>query len=313
MNTADSPPLETASWRMRDWLTVTPAAVVTAADVPGPTGPRPPVTRLVLSAAGMFIFGLFTSQDIQAAAPGDDCSGLDRYTSQPYATDKGQRRRCDLLREIESRGRVASQPLRELVLEELSNRFAIELDFSGDVALPGRVVDYLLDNMPETAALVSAYSDKEYRATQTDATPGPESFFVTNSRSFAARFTFLSSHTSPGISEHIFFEGGHADVLFWRVWGYSFVHYNLRKDGGDSARYDIKIHVFTNSRLLRTVLRSRLFGYFANRMFKSILSDIESAVHRFADDSSPGEHLPGYFVAGLKTRLEPGSIPRRAR
>lgn len=313
MNTADSPPLETASWRMLDRLPVTPAAVVTAADVPGRTRSRPPVTRLALSAAGMFIFGLITSQSGQAAAPGGDCPGLDLYTSQPYATDKGQRRRCELLQEIESRGRVASQPLREKLLEELANRFAIELDFSGDVALPGRVVDYLLDNMPETAALVSAYSDKEYRATQTDAPPGPESFFVTNSRSFAAHFTFLSSRRLPGISEHIFFESGHADVLFWRVWGNSFVRYSLRKIGGDSARYDIKIHVFTDSRLLRTVLRSRLFAYFANRMFKSILSDIESAVHRFADDSSPGEHLPAYFVAGLKTRLEPGSSPLRAR
>lgn len=311
MNTADDRPPETALWRMLEWLPVTPAAVCTAADVRGHAGLRPPITRLVLSAAGMFIFGLVTSHGSQAA--GGDCPGLERYMSQPYATDKGQQRRCELLREIESRGRVPSPPLRELLLEELSNRFAIELDFKGDVALPGRVVDYLLGNMPETAALVSAYSDKEYRATQTDATPGPESFFVTNSRSFAARFTFLSSRRLPGISEHIFFEGGHADVLFWRVWGNSFVRYTLRKNGGESARYDVKIHVFTDSRLLRTVLRSRLFGYFANRMFKGILSDIESAVHRFNDDSSPGEHLPAYFVAGLKTRLEPGSNPLRAR
>lgn len=276
--------------------------------------PRRPGIRHCTSAAGVLILGLIVNGAVHSGTtPGGGCPGLAQYTAKPYATAKGERRRCDLLREIEGDGEVASEPLRARVLQELANRFAVEMDFTGSVALPGRAVDYLLENMPETAALVSAYADKEYQATQTDGTPGPKSFFVTNGASFAARFTFLSSRTSPDVSEHMFFESGHADVLFWRVWGSSFVRYHLHKDGDKSARYDIRVHVFTDSRLLRAVLGSRLFRYFADRMFKGILNDIESAVRRFAGDSDPREQLPSYFVTGLNARLEGDSIPPPAR
>ena len=245
---------------------------------------RRPTWKLVSNAV-LLVIGLVIPVTGQTtAAPDESCPGLASYMSKPYATDKGARRRCDLLREIERDGGLSSHPLRERLFQELSNRFAVRIEFNGDVELPGRAVDYLLDNMPEAAALVSAYTNKEYRATQADATPGPKSFFVTNNQSFAAEFTFLYSHISPAASQHMFFESGHAQVLFWKIWGNSFVRYNLRKNADGTVGYDIKVHVFTDSRLLRTVLDSALFGYFAHRMFKGILSDIESAVHRFAED-----------------------------
>lgn len=267
-----------------------------------------------MPAAGLFVICLTAGGSAHSDTIRENgCEALIRYTSQSHATEKGFQRRCTLLQEIESRGTLTPQSLRERILEELSNRFGVELDFTGDVELPGRAVDYLLENMPETAALVSTYTDKEYRATQADTTPGPESFFVTNTTSFAADFVYLSSHTSPAVSRHIFFESGHARVLLWRIWGNSIVRYELRKDSRENARYDIKIHVFTDSRVLRTVLESGLFKYFADRMFRGILDDIESAVRRFTDDSNPGEHLPPYFVKGLKARLQHDDTPLPAR
>lgn len=270
-------------------------------------------SRLAAPAAGLFVIGLIAHGTVQAADVPDGCSGLTAYLSKPYATDKGARRRCELLREIESEDALASHPLRERMLKELSNRYRVRMKFSGDVDLPGRAVDYLLENMPETAALVSAYTNEDYRATQADATPGPKSFFVTNNDSFAAEFTFLFSRISPAASRHMFFESGHARVLLWKIWGNSFVRYGLVKSGDESADYDIEIHVFTSSRVLRTVLGSGLFGYFAERMFNGILSDIESAVHRFAEDPNPGEHLPPYFAAGLTNRLQHTDTALRAR
>lgn len=267
-----------------------------------------------MPAAGLFVVCLAAGGSTHSAAVrGDGCRDLGHYTSQSYATEEGLERRCSLLREVETRGRLTPTSLRERLLEELSNRFAVELDFSGEVELSGWVVDYLLENMPETAALVSTYTDNEYRATQADETPGPASFFVTNTTSFAADFIYLSSLTTPSISRHMFFESGHARVLLWRVWGNSIVRYNLRKRGPDNARYDIRIHVFTDSRVLRTVLESGLFRYFADRMFRGILGDIETAVRRFTDDANPREHLPPYFVTGLNARLQRDDTPPPAR
>lgn len=237
---------------------------------------------------------------------GGVCIGVERYIAQSYATERGTHRRCDLLARIENPAGIASHPMHERVREELANRYAVDIRFTGSVALPGRAIDYLLENITETAALVSAYTNKDYMATQADATPGPKSFFVTNSDSFAADFTYLSSRVSPVISEHLFFESGNARVLLWRIWGNAFVHYHLDKNvHEDDAAYDITVHVFTNSRMLRTILKSGLFQYFADRMFKGILEDVESAVRRFAADANPGEHLPHYYVSGLRSRLDP--------
>ncbi len=273
------------------------------------------IARAVAAAAVLLSIALAAAGSIRADTPVDGvCAELGRYTSKPYATRKGLQRRCDLLKEMSNDGRLDPPSLREKVLDELSNRFAVEMDFDGVVALPGRVVDYLLENMPETAALVSHYTGKEYQATQSGSVPGPASFFVTNTTSFAADFVFLVSRETPTASEHVFFESGHARVLLWRIWGNAFVHYNLQKNGDENARYDIAVHVFTNSRLLRTILGSGLFRYFADRMFRGILGDIESAVAAFVDDPDPGIHLPPYFVTGLKSSLEQGpAVPPPGR
>lgn len=258
-----------------------------------------------LPAFGLLLVGLTVNGSVDADASTDGtCRGLASYESRSYATEKGVRRRCDLLREIETGDPPISPALRNQILQELSSRHAVEMEFTGSVELPGRVIDYLLENMPEAAALVSRYTDNEYGATQVDSTPGPKGFFVTNNSSFAANFTYLYTRNSSSASEHMFFESGNAKVLFWTVWGNSFVRYNLHKQDKDASRYDIRVHVFTDSRLLRTVLKSGVFKYFADRMFKGILSDIEAAVGRFADDPTPGQRLPPYFVTGLRSRLE---------
>lgn len=252
----------------------------------------------------------------QEIDPEAGCAGLSRYTSQSYATDKGASRRCDLLTAIEHDGESLPGALRVRVLNELSNRFMLRIDFSGHVGLSRQAVDYLLDNMPEAAALVSAYSNKDYRATETDAPGYRDRFFVTNNETFAARFTYLATRPHPDASEHIFFESGFAKVLFWRVWGNSFIHYHLREIDEASSRYDIEVHVFTDSRLLRSVLSSSPFRYFATSMFDGILGDIEAAVQAFATDSNPGDTLPPYFVMGLKKRLQDSSdgyLPRERR
>lgn len=242
--------------------------------------------------------------------PGPD---LELYTSRPHATEKGIRRRCALLDVIHEGGGMPPGDVRDQVRNELANQYAVEIDFSGRVGLPRRAVDYLLENMPEAAALVSAYSGKDYRATETDVANGLDRFFVTNNDSFAANFTFLFSYPRRDASEHMFFESGFAKVLFWRVWGNSFIHYHLRPVGVDASRYDIRVYVFTGSRLLKAVLSSGPFRYFSNSMFKDILDDIESAVGDFVVDPNPDNVLPPYFVSGLKTRLEAGDWTPRER
>lgn len=279
-----------------------------------PGGVHPTASRRALPGVAALLVGLLSSGPAHPdAAPGDACPGLAAYNAKSYATDKGRQRRCALLRDIERHGNLASHPLRERLLTELANRFAVEMDFEGEVDLPAPVVDYLLENMPEAAAMVSTYMDKDYGATQADSTPGPRGFFVTNSKTFAASFTYLYSRSSGNRREHMFFESGHARVLLWRIWGNSFVHYALERSDPQTSRYDITVHVFTDSRLLRTILSSDLFGYFADRMFKGILDDIESAVERFEADGAPGQRLPPYFVAGLDDRLEQPGEPVTAR
>lgn len=259
-------------------------------------------------AVGLCILGLPVSEP---AHSGDSqvgvcpVPGLARYSSRSFATEQGVRRRCALLQNIERDGTPLPSNLRGKILHELTNRYAVEINFIGVVGVSHRVVDYLLRYMPETAALVSVYSGKEYAATQVDGAPGPRRFFVTDNDAFAASFTYLRSNTSRDLSEYVFFENGRAEVLLWTVWGNSFIHYDLEPATVESSRYDIRIQVFTESRLLRAILRSGLFRRYARSMFKDILDDVESAVHGFAGDPAPNDALPPYFVTGLRNALHP--------
>ena len=231
-------------------------------------------------------------------------SSLIPYTALPFATERGIGRRCSLLRLIEDRGQPIPDPLRGQVLKELTNRYAIEIDYTGVVSLPGDVIDYLLENIRETAMLVSFYSGNEYQATQIDPWHGSRKFVATNNDTFFAGFTYLYSGTSLDSSEHMFFESGYARVLFWRIWGNSLIRYTLHKNGDGTSSYDIRVFVFTESRLLRAILSSRLFLRFSREMFEDILRDIESATHRFSVAPNPEDHLPARFARELKTRLQ---------
>ena len=265
-------------------------------------------------AVGLCVLGLSVSEPARSGVsqPGAcPVPGLARYSSRSVATEQGVRRRCALLQNIERDGTPLPPNLRGKILHELTNRFAVELDFTGVVGVSHRAADYLLRYMPETAALVSVYSGKEYAATQVEGSPGPRRFFVTGNDAFAASFTYLRSSTSRALSEYVFFETGRAKVLLWTVWGNSFIHYDLEPASVESSRYDIRIHVFTESRILRAVLSSGLFRHYARSMFKNILDDVESAVHGFAGDSAPDEALPPYFVTGLRNALHPK--PRDSR
>lgn len=231
-------------------------------------------------------------------------SDLILYTARPFATEQGISHRCGLLRAIEDGRETIPDPLRQQVLDELSNRFAVEIVYTGVVDLPGNAIDYLLGNIRETAMLVSTYSDNEYQAIQVDPPQGGKRFIVTNNDTFFAGFTYLYSYISQGNSEHMFFESGHARVLFWRVWGNSIVQYKLYKNDNGTSRYEVKVYVFTESRLLKTILNSRLFLIFSRRMFEDILKDIESATKHFAATPDSNDYLPTDFVADLKIKLQ---------
>jgi len=238
------------------------------------------------------------------------------YTAQPYASEKGTHRRCALLSLLPSHGRLLPPVLQERLHKELAKQFTAEIRFKGSVELDGDTVEYLMRHMPETAALVTAYSDTDYRATQTDAQPGPAGFFVTNNDTFAANFAYLRSRATPHDSEHVFLENGYAKVLLWRVWGNAIIHYTLANKAPGVSDYDITVHVFTDSRLLHSILKSRLFGFFADKMFQGILLDVETGVRRFADDPDPEEILAPYFINDLQATLprnDPATkdLPRR--
>lgn len=255
----------------------------------------------MLLAVGLAGHRALADTNLNDLCPG---AGLAAYTDKPYASEKGVRRRCALLERLPDHGAMLAPALRERLDDELAKRFTVEIPFTGSVALDGATVDYLMEHMPETAALVSAHSDRDYQATQMDATPGPAGFFVTNGDTFAANFAYLSSRVTPDTSEHVFLESGYAKVLFWRVWGNAIVHYQLDKGVAGAAEYAITVHAFTDSRVLRAVLKSTLFRYFADDMFQDILADVVSGVEGFLEDPEPEDKLPPYFINGLAATLE---------
>jgi len=249
-----------------------------------------------------------------AATPGGcDLEEVAAYAAAAYATADGMALRCELWQRIRSAADVLPPVLHERMKRESTKRFTTVLDFQGRVDVSRPVVDYLLENVSRTAVLVSAYSERRYSATQLESGRSARRFTVTDGERFAAGFSYLWTRMSAAASEHMFFETGRARVLWWTIWGNAFVHYRLEKEDDRSSRYDIRIRVFTESRVLRAILGSRLFRHFAGRMFDGILEDIEHAVRAFEGDPRPPAGLPARYRAGLLERLRHRDRPLGAR
>ena len=186
------------------------------------------------------------------------------------------------------------------ILDELLRPYANVIEINGEIPLAKLVLDYLLQELPDTTKLVNHFKKTDYRAyfTKSDRS----AFYATNGRKMHATIAYIDKIESPAHSSHLMFEDGRAKILLWRFAGKSVVEIEL-DERGQATNFGVRLHIFSNSRNFHLFFKSALFKSIVRSMFKRFIADIVKATHRFADAEEDYAADNPAFIEGLKRRL----------
>lgn len=216
-----------------------------------------------------------------------------------FSTPEEFEYRCKLLEELKERGLDPGAPVMPKILAEMARSYSTVIELAGDVPLPKAALDYLLQELPDTARLVNHYEHSSYRVVFLE--PNRSRFFATNNRSMQAEFTYIDSRVTEPESSHWMFETGRSKILLWTFAGSALLELGFVPQQ-QAASYTVHLHVFTDSWPFHLFFRSALFSGLMRSMFSNILDDVVGAVRRFvASDDAIATDDPD-FPRELKAR-----------
>ncbi len=213
----------------------------------------------------------------------------------------GRAYRCALLEQLTARGLDLSSPVGQQILSELYRPHDTLLEFDGEAALPQPAVLYLFEEFPQTAQLLNFYNGSNYQVAYTR--PDRAQFFATNSRNMQATVDVIYRAAMENGNNYILFENGQAKLMLWHFAGKSIVELNLLKYK-EQTKYEVRIHLFSNSGVFHAFFESPLFAYLVKSIFKKIAGDIVRAVEQFAEAKDAPAVLDSSFTTSLLKRLK---------
>lgn len=206
--------------------------------------------------------------------------------------------RCDLAKKLDDRGMDTSTETGKAILEAFKRSYATVLEISDIAKLTRSALDYLLDELPDTARLINYYEDTAYEISYLN--EERSRFFATNNRNMSAIFERFETRFLPGTSSYLMFESGTAKILFWRFKGDAIIDFDL-VDMNDDAGYVLKLHLFTDSKGYHAIFDSKLFEYLMISMVRRIIGDAVSAANRLANSDGEFASMPPAFVGKLRS------------
>lgn len=209
--------------------------------------------------------------------------------------------RCELIHQLKTRGLSMSSPMGRQILGELLRPWQTVLHLHGEAPLPKSALQYLFQESPDTARLVNFFARTDYRVVYTN--PQRSQFFATNNRNMKATVDIIDRLETKPTSNYLMFENGEAKLMFWRFAGKSIVELNL-KEFAQQTKYDLKIHIFTNSRTFHFFFESALFRHLMTSMLKRVLRDIVSATQQLVDTNGVFPTINPDFVDDLHRHLK---------
>jgi hypothetical protein len=188
--------------------------------------------------------------------------------------------RCALLTRLIEGGLNLGGGIGRQVLAEIARPYVTVFEVAGDALLPGPALRFLLEELPDTARMINFYENTRYEVAWL--TQDRSRFIATNNRTLQATFKRFKTRTADGAGDYLLFESGSAKLLFWQLNGNTIVdlHLEPRKR---ATRYNIKIHIFTDSPGFHSFFESGLFRYLARTMVQGIIGDMVEAANKLAE------------------------------
>ena len=186
--------------------------------------------------------------------------------------------RCQLVNELISSGLNLNSPLGSLIEAEIVQPYGLEINIEKTTGLAKSALDHMLSDLPETARLINYYQHTSYQVAYTNRIRSR--FYASNHDNLSGSYIKLGGRIDTNDSHYNYFQSGQARLLFWRLWGNTIVGIHLKHKSMSRSVFQMQIRVFTRSRVLYGILKSRLFQHLTRSMVKDFLLDIEDAVRQ---------------------------------
>jgi hypothetical protein len=207
--------------------------------------------------------------------------------------------RCALLVRLVAGGLDPGDDTGRHVLTELARPYATVLELTGDALLPAPALDFLLEELPDTARMINFYKNTRYEVAWLS--QDRSRFIATNNRTMQATFKRFQTPTADRASDYLLFESGTARLLFWQLNGNTIVDFHL-EPRERATRYSIKIHIFTDSPGFHSFFESGLFRYLARAIVQGIIGDMVEAANKLAESKDAFPVLSPTFIEEFRTR-----------
>ena len=232
-------------------------------------------------------------------SPGSPCPEIENSVYK--GKEDGLLYRCTLLDQLKARGLALTSPVGQQIVSEMLRAYDTVIELNGKAALPKPAVVYLFEEFPHTAQLTNFFKNSNYQVRYTR--HDRSQFFATNNRNMWATVDIIDRTESVSSNNYLLFENGQAKWMFWRFTGKSIVELNLIEQD-NQTKYEVKIHLFSNSGVFHAFFESPLFAYLMRAVFKKIVGDIVDATLMFREIKAVPPTLDSDFSAELLGRLE---------
>jgi hypothetical protein len=211
--------------------------------------------------------------------------------------------RCLEARQLQARGVGPDHPrVGYRLYRFLGMEYRVIYNVEDEIPISAPRLNYLLQDLPLSAKLISHYRKEPYAAQYTD--EHRKSFTGTKGKRLRGEATLISGNVDE---KHLFYFGtGVAEVAWWVLKGPALMDFSYAPKSGDakSVKYTMKVLVFPGNGLINKIMNMGLFRKIVLGKIKEVLIDITETAKLMAKNSATDALKSPAFTSEEKAKIE---------
>jgi hypothetical protein len=233
-------------------------------------------------------------------APFDYCPAAEELGKPDFVFDST---RCSEGRTLQGRGFLPSNPIMGFQLYRfLGLEYRVVYPVSDTLPISLERLEYLLDNLPLAAKLVSYYRNEPYTAEYLDA--AHTHFEGTKGKKIRGEARLISGSIPE--KRLFYFGSGTVDFAFWTLRGPALMDFLYWPASGKKAGvgYSMKLLVFPGNGFINKIMNLGLFKKIVFGQVRDVLKDITETAHKLADTGGKDLLQNPKWTADEKQKIE---------
>jgi len=210
--------------------------------------------------------------------------------------------RCQDARDLAARGLVANSDLGFRVFSFLGYKHQVVYLVEGELTLSRARLDFLLNDLPLAAKLLSAFQKNRYAAEYLD--PAHTRFKGNRGDDLRGEAEHVTGSTSEG--RLVYLGTGSSQLGFWKLKGRGLVQVSYLSTGPDGRRLSYKIRVVASpvNAVINAFMQMGVFKSLVQKRIRDIITDIAEAAQKFERGGLAGIKDDKAWTGEEKQKLE---------